>query len=108
MFITESKKAGVKILELHGRIDATAENFEKELKEMIQEENKILVDCANLNYINSSGLRVFLAALKDVTRHDGKLVISSLLENIKEIFKISGFLQLFETYDTKEEALKHF
>ena len=108
MFITEMKKEGIKILELNGRIDATADNFESELKEMTGNELKILVDCGNLNYINSAGLRIFLSTMKDVTKKQGKLIITNLQENIKEIFRISGFLQLFEVYDTRDEALKHF
>ena len=108
MFIVDRKKDGVKILELNGRVDAVADHFVEDLLQMVQNELKILVDCSNLNYINSSGLRAFLTVVKNVGKFNGRFVICNLPENIKEIFKISGFLQVFEVYDTYEDAFNSF
>jgi anti-sigma B factor antagonist len=105
MFISDFKKQGVKILELNGKIDASATNFEEDLKELVTGENKIIVDCSNLNFINSAGLRTFLSILKGVTAINGRIIISSLQENVKEIFSISGFINLFEIAENKEEAI---
>jgi anti-anti-sigma factor len=104
MFITEKKSKGIKLLELNGRVDATAETFEADLKEMLVNELKIIIDCEKLNYINSSGLRIFLSIFKDVTKANARIIICNLTENIKELFTISGFLDLFEVCDSQEEA----
>ena len=108
MFITEKRLKDVKILELNGRIDGSADNFKAEIEDLIIGQTKILVDCSGLNFINSSGLRVFLATLKDVTAQQGKIVICNLQKNVLEIFRISGFIKLFEVFDSQEEALSHF
>jgi anti-anti-sigma factor len=47
-------------------------------------------------------------ALKKVTLSKGKFVLCGLQENIREIFEISGFTNIFEIYPDKEEALKVF
>jgi len=107
MFITEKRKNDVKILELNGRIEGSADNFKAEIDDMIQRQTKILVDCLGLNFINSSGLRVFLTTLKNVTANNGKIVICNLQKNVAEVFRISGFINLFEVYDTQDEAMNH-
>ena len=71
-------------------------------------ETKIIANCANMDYISSSGLRVFLMTLKKIKGAGGKLVICALQDNIKEIFDISGFSNFFEMFASQEEALKVF
>jgi anti-anti-sigma factor len=106
MFITEKKVHGCKIVELNGRVDATAETFEADLKDMLVNESKIIIDCEKLNYINSSGLRIFLSIFKDVTKENSRIIICNLDENIIDLFKISGFFDLFEICNNRNEALE--
>ena len=77
--------------------------------ELIDARNdRILVECSKMDYVSSSGLRILLMALKKVTLSKGKFVLCGLQENIREIFEISGFTNIFEIYPGKEEALKVF
>jgi|DewCreStandDraft_4_1066084.scaffolds.fasta_scaffold00022_122 anti-sigma B factor antagonist len=109
MIISDRKKGNIKILELIGRIDNdTNEEFEKELSYLVHNEERILVDCSKLNYINSRGLRTFLEVLKKVSKSKGKFFICSLKPEIQEIFRISGFLNLFDVYNTQESAIEGF
>jgi anti-sigma B factor antagonist len=107
MLVTERKKDGIKFLELHGRIDGNTGEFEKELTDMVVGETRIVVDCGGLNFINSSGLRIFLSAVKTVSNNDGKIVLCNLTQNISDIFKISGFTKIFKIYKNLDEALKN-
>lgn len=108
MYIVDRKIDGIKILELNGKVMGDTTDFKKELEELISEETKIIIDCKALNYINSSGLRIFLSILKDITKKNGKIVISNLTEFVQEIFKQTGFMEMFEVTDTQEEALTKF
>jgi anti-sigma B factor antagonist len=54
--------------------------------------------------MSSSILRVFLLALKTIRRNNGKIILTSLQDHIEEVFDISGFLDLFEIYPTREDA----
>jgi anti-sigma B factor antagonist len=67
---------------------------------------KIIMDCSKMEYISSSGLRVFLLVLKKITLMKGRFMLSELQETIREIFEIAGFTSIFEIYKTKEEAVK--
>jgi anti-sigma B factor antagonist len=61
-----------------------------------------------LEYISSSGLRVFLAALKKVRKQQGDMKLADLKPFIKEIFDIAGFTQLFNILDNEEAAVNSF
>jgi len=108
MNITKEKIGDFLVLTLDGRVDTN--NF-NELELVIGEvfeagENKIVLNCSGLNYISSSGLRIFLTALKKVSALNGKLHLCSMQPVIREIFDISGFSGIFRIFGTLEEALE--
>ncbi|TFG96106.1 MAG: anti-sigma factor antagonist [Calditrichales bacterium] len=102
----ESFDRGV-LLALKGRFDTlAAAEFEQEMRSTIDKGvNKIVVDCTEMDYVSSSTLRVFLFALKTIRQSSGKIVLINLQAHIREVFEISGFLDLFEIFSTKEDAL---
>ena len=110
MELNEQKTNQCVILGIAGRLDTTNYNvLEKKLLDLIDNHNdKILVECSKMDYVSSSGLRILLMALKKITLVKGKFVLCGLQENIREIFEISGFTNIFEIYTTQEEALKVF
>jgi anti-anti-sigma factor len=55
----------------------------------------VVVDCAGMSYICSSGLRVFLALNKNITAKGGKLIIRNLEPLVKGVFDMSGFSHIF-------------
>lgn len=91
-----------------GRLDtAAATGAESEVKQVIEKENKhIIVDCAGLEYISSSGLRLFLMLQKLAAARQVKLGVCSLKSNIREVFDISGFSGIFTIYSDLETAIK--
>lgn len=95
---------------IRGRLDTTNYNIlEKKLMELIdQQQDRLLVDCSDMDYVSSSGLRILLMALKKVTMTKGRFVLAGLQENIREIFEISGFTNIFEIHPTVDDALKVF
>jgi anti-sigma B factor antagonist len=97
----------VQIVELVGRIDAInnakAEEFFNQITE--NQQFHIVVDCENLDYINSSGLRVFIMSLKKSKKANKELLICNLQKNIKEVFQYSGFDNLFNIHLNREEAI---
>ena len=69
---------------------------------------RLVVSLDKLEYISSSGLRVLLATLKKVRKQQGDIRLACLKPNIKEVFDISGFNQLFNISDTEETAIASF
>ncbi len=96
------------IVGLDGRLDTMqSESFEKKMMEALKSgNNKIIIDCRNLEYISSSGLRVFLIAQKKMSAQSGQFKICSLQPMIKEIFEVSGFMMVFSVFADLDSALK--
>jgi anti-sigma B factor antagonist len=108
--ILEKKTGDGCIIALSGRLDAySANDLEKKLDSLIDAGFiRLVVNLEKLEYISSSGLRVFLAALKKTKKQQGDIKLACLKPFIKEIFDIAGFTQLFNMFDTEEAAVNNF
>jgi len=108
MEIKEQEINDVVVLELGGRLDTINYGvLENKLSSLFeQQKTKVVLNCEGLDYVSSSGLRVLLMYLKKANAVQGKLLISHLPQNIKEIFDISGFTDIFEIHETNDDALK--
>ena len=107
MNITTEKINDFSVLKIDGRIDTSNfSQFEEEVDQLFKNGIKnIVFNCSGLNYISSSGLRVFLIAQKKTILLQGRLYLCNMQPAIKEIFAISGFSNIFRIFDTVEEAL---
>lgn len=96
------------LVTVEGRIDTTtAGEFEKSMMDVIEVGcSKLILDCSALNYISSSGLRVFLVVQKKMSALKGQFRLTSLQPGIKEIFDISGFSSIFSIFPDTNAALK--
>ena len=110
MEITERKAENCTVVGIDGRLDTTNYSvLEKKLMALIDDGDiRLLVNLSKMDYVSSSGLRILLMALKRITMAKGKFALCSLQENIKEIFEISGFTNIFEIYGNEEAGLKAF
>jgi len=110
MEIVEKKQGNVNILSLSGRLDAyCATELEKKLNLLIESGQAYLViDLEKLEYISSSGLRVFLSALKKTKKQQGDIKLARMKPFIKEVFDIAGFSQLFNIFESEEAAISNF
>ena len=83
---------------LNGRLDsAIANQLEKDMQPLMDSADKdIVLDCTGLEYISSSGLRLFLALRKEVGKKGGTLALSHINDDIRSVFTITGFINLFE------------
>lgn len=109
MNIKETKKDKATVLVVEGRIDSgTSAELEKKLIAMIEADGvkDIALDFSAMEYISSAGLRVLLMAAKKAGKLGGKVVLSGLSANVKEVFDISGFSNIFNIYASQEEAVK--
>jgi len=85
------------VISIKGRLDTVnVSDFEKAIAQIISGEMKdVVVDCSALDYISSSGLRIFLTLQKTANAKQGKLTIKDMKPEIKEIFDMTGFTALF-------------
>lgn len=84
------------VVHLFGRLDtASSMEAEKKISEIAEVEKfPVVMDCKELQYISSSGLRLFLMMLKKGKANKQPFIVSNVSPTIKEIFKITGFLNI--------------
>ncbi len=109
MELIERKNNDVLILETHGKLDSNTSSLleQKLISEIDGGTTKIIVDCSKLDYISSAGLRVLLVGAKKLKAINGKIVLCSLQDYIKEVFEIAGFTAIFPIYPDLSTALNN-
>jgi anti-sigma B factor antagonist len=109
--ITRLSEGGIAVLEPKGEIvggDETDEVHEA-IEELIKEENKkLVVDLAKVNYMNSSALGMLAWAHTNYAKRGGRIVLASLEKNIQNIFVITKLSLVFDVYTDQREAVASF
>jgi anti-anti-sigma factor len=108
MEIDHKVENGIINIAIKGRLDAaTSPAAEESIKKIMEgDENQLLFDFSDLEYLSSGGLRVILGASKEIRRRDGKVTLCCLNQYVNEIFEVSGFSAMIPIKDTVEEGLK--
>lgn len=65
---------------------------------------QIILELSEMDYVSSVGLRVLLSSLKRLKTSDGRLLLSGLNQDVREIFDMAGFSPLFEITPSLDEA----
>ncbi len=110
MEIIEEMQNDINIYRLDGRLDSnTSLGFEQKIFQAISDGSKnMIVDFKDLEYISSAGLRVILKATKALKREDGRIMLCSMQDYVKEVFEIAGFDSFLPIVATMDDALKSF
>lgn len=92
------EKDNILTAQLIGRLDtAVSQEVSNALQPLIDQADKTLIlDCKELSYISSSGLRIFLTVRKAAAAKGGKVIIRDISNEIRQVFMMTGFLNLFE------------
>ncbi|ABG57486.1 STAS domain-containing protein [Cytophaga hutchinsonii] len=106
MRITSVKENEFYIVAIEGDLDASSSiQLDQAIEEAVANgENKIIVDCSQLEYISSAGLGVFMSYIQDFQSNNISLVLCHLSEKVRNVFQILGLDELLKIVDTKEEA----
>lgn len=93
--ITENNGAMLAVLD--GRLDTAASaQFSKDMEPLVENADKhIVLDCEKLEFISSSGLRLFLSLRKATIAKGGDVTIKNVSADVKQVFAITGFSSLF-------------
>ena len=108
MQIKEEKQDDVVIVSIDDHLDTvSAPQFEARLMNLIRAgERRLVVDCAQLEYINSAGLKVFLLAAKELESLGGKFVLCTLSPSVFMVFETIGFDRIMSIAATRDDALR--
>ena len=93
MNVTITEEGAKALVKLEGRLDTTnADQFTKDITPLMNgTHEEIDVDCTDMEYTSSQGLRMFLMLQKNVSARRAKLVLRNMKPHVKEVFDITGF-----------------
>ena len=105
--ITDDVQGPAVVVRLSGQLDTlTAKPFETHLAQRIAEgQKRIIVDLANVNYVSSYGLRVFLLTAKQLRSDRRAFILAALTPPVQKIFRVSGFDKILTICDSLEAAV---
>lgn len=85
------------------------EPVKEEIKALFHTPNtKLILSLEGINFIDSSGFGVFLSIMKTANNNYGFFKICNISEDVMELFKLLQLHNVFEIYNTTEDALKSY
>ena len=84
------------LVTLAGRLDTvTSSEFEKNLTPYYAESGvELHLDCNEMEYISSAGLRVVLTTHKNITARGGRFILHNLNKEVRSVFDMTGFSRI--------------
>jgi anti-sigma B factor antagonist len=109
MVLNERRLDDVVILDLSGRI--TMGEGTLILRDHIQKllnagDRKFLLNLADVNYIDSSGLGELVTSFTTIRNQEGQLKLLNLTRRVQDLLQITKLLTVFEVFNSEAEALK--
>ena len=111
MDLKKKKVDNVVVIYLAGRLDVhLSAEIEKEINNVIQTEPDchLLLNLKDVEYMSSSGLRIFVSTMRILKESKRKLKLSNMNSAVKKIFEVVELMDMFDLYESEEEALKSF
>ena len=105
------ENADATILDMSGRIslgDALAELRDSIREALAGNQKNILLNLAEVSYIDSSGLGQLIGSYATVTNRGGQMKLLNLQKRVHDLMQITKLVTVFETYTNEEAALKSF
>lgn len=111
MQIEERQVGDVMILDLSGKL--TIGEGDELLKDKInsvihQGHRKLVLNLADVPYVDSAGLGQMVSTLHTVNRQGGKLTLLNLTKRIEDLLSITKLLTVFDAFENEQEALDSF
>lgn len=102
----EHTTAGITVIEISGRLDATsAQTLLTRLFALIDSGgHRLVMDLSRLDYTDSVGLRAFLMTAKRLAPVGGRMVMCGVQPAVRQLFETAGFDKIFTIGDTREDA----
>lgn len=111
MTIQERSVGPVMVLDMAGRFvvgDGDGRLKDKINSLVLQGHRQILLNLAEVSYIDSNGLGELVASFTTVNRHGGKIKLLHLTARVQDLLAICRLTTVFDTYESEPEALRSF
>ncbi|MCZ8156613.1 MAG: STAS domain-containing protein [Leptospira sp.] len=106
MEIKTKKIGNHTLVHLNGRLDIThSDEVEAKLAEDVQGGTGDIINLELISYISSSGIRIFVGMVRELDKQGRKLKLCCITPPVKKVFDVVELLDLFEVFDTEQEAV---
>lgn len=98
----------VMVVDLAGELDAyTSPDLRESVVRLIEtESHDIVINLAQVEFIDSVGLGTLVGCLKRAAEHGGSITLASAKPQVRKVFDITGLSKIFAIYQTREEAIE--
>ncbi|WP_226585459.1 STAS domain-containing protein [Halobacillus litoralis] len=97
---------GVTNVVLAGEVDAfTAPKLKETILPLTREEEVVQVDFSDVNYMDSTGLGVFISALKSTKEHNSSMRLVHMQDRVYRLFKITGLTEIMNIDSTVQGGM---
>ena len=96
------------VVQLSGRVDVhMASEIESELNDLIEKhkDENVILNLDEVEYMSSSGLRVFVSLMRNLKESDRSLRLCNLSLAVRKIFEVVELMDMFEIFESEDEAL---
>lgn len=109
MEIFQKENSKIYCIAIKGSVSATlTPEDERSIGELLEEDITLLLfDLSSLVYLGSTVLRVILNAVKKIRSKQGKVVLCSPNQYVREIFEISGFGPIIPIAESVESGVNY-
>lgn len=109
--ITTRQVGDVSVMDASGRITLGegASSFRETLRELVTKGNKkLLLNLADVSYIDSSGIGELVSGFTTVTNQGGQLKLLNLTKRVRDLLQITKLYTVFEVFDDETAAVRSF
>lgn len=108
--INKDNFKNIAVVRLAGRLDAQhSESIEEKLIQLVNDGHVyFIIDMADMNYLGSSGIRIFLGLNNQVKSKSGNLKIINMPDTGIKILRAMEIIDRFEFYESENEALNSY
>ena len=103
-------KDGVLIVDCSGRIVFGDESslLRDAIKQAISQNNRIVLNLGEVNYIDSGGLGTLVALRTTAQNAGGTIKLTNLTKRVGDLLQVTKLLTVFEVYDSEDKAIESF
>ncbi len=109
MEIQHTSHNDVQLLKLSGRlVSSVADDTRHQIFESLKISNRVVIDCSELEYLDSTGLGSFILSLKHALKLGGDLRLAEIIPKVSMLLELTKADKVFKIFATVDEAISSF
>jgi anti-sigma B factor antagonist len=108
--VTTRTKDGILVIDCIGRIVFGEESslLRETVKQAVTENNRIVLNLGEVNYIDSGGLGTLVALRITAQNAGGTIKLTNLTKRVGDVLQVTKLLTVFDVYNSEAEAIESF